>query len=79
MILQWVSLLGSLFLLSAYTLLTLKKITPDGFLFYTLNLLGCIVLGITLIFGQFNLGSFVLQVVFGFISIYGIWQNLGNR
>ncbi len=72
MMLQLVSLVGSAFILVGYILLVTKKFNTDDVRFHWMNIVGCTITALTLGLGQFNLGSFVLQVVFGSVALYAI-------
>lgn len=72
MTLQIISLFGSAFILLGYILLVTKKFNSDSVGFHWMNIIGCSITAFTLALGQFNLGSFVLQIVFGLVALYAI-------
>lgn len=65
-----VGLLGAFFYLSAYALIQLRILTVDDLIIPLLNILG----GVALIYSlswNFNLGSFISQVMWVIITIIG--------
>ena len=73
--LQWptmVGLLGMLVTLLAYFLLQAQKLHGNGLVYQLMNALGALGVAISLLFGQFNLPAFLLELVWIAISIYGI-------
>lgn len=65
-----IGLLGAFFYLSAYALIQLRILTVDDLIIPLLNILG----GVALIYSlswNFNLGSFISQVMWVIITIIG--------
>lgn len=70
-ILQLVSLLGALFALGAYWLVQTKRIEPVSYTYAGLNLFAAVLLIYAAVV-QFNVGYFVLNLVWGIIAILGM-------
>ncbi len=68
---QWIGFLGMAFVVIAYFLLQINKYTIKSLEFQLLNLIGAILLLISL-FVHFNLGSFIIEIFWIIITIYGI-------
>jgi len=71
---SWYDFIGNLgvfFLLLAYLMLQLKKLSSDHLSYSLLNGLGAIFIGISLLF-EFNLSAFVIEVFWLLISIMGV-------
>ncbi|RXJ86683.1 hypothetical protein [Arcobacter sp. CECT 8985] len=77
-IFQWIGFLGMSFVVTAYMLLQVNKCNIYSTSYQILNLTGAILLLISL-FVHFNLGSFVIEVFWIVITIYGILKNLKGK
>ncbi len=75
---QWIGFLGMAFVVIAYFLLQINKYTIKSLEFQLLNLIGAILLLISL-FVHFNLGSFIIEIFWIIITIYGIVINLRDK
>lgn len=75
---QWAGFIGMLFVVVAYLFLQMNKYTIKSLQYQLLNLVGAILLLISL-FVHFNLGSFIIEVFWIIITIYGIVVNLKNK
>jgi len=73
-IFQIIGLIGMLFVVYAYFLLQAHKVLHNSLKFQTLNLIGSILLIISLVV-HFNFGSFVIEVFWIIITIYGMLKN----
>ncbi len=73
-IFQIIGFVGMLFIVYAYFLLQTHKAEHDSLLFQILNLIGAIFLIISLLV-HFNLGSFLIEVFWIIITMYGIVKN----
>ena len=73
-IFQIIGFIGMLFVVYAYFLLQALKVEHSSLKFQTLNLIGAILLIISLLV-HFNLGSFLIEVFWIIITIYGIMKN----
>lgn len=71
---QVIGFIGMLFIIWAYFLLQIEKYTITSFSYQILNLIGAILLLISL-FVHFNLGSFIIEVFWIMITLYGIYKN----
>lgn len=75
---QWIGFFGMIFIVVAYLLLQTNKYTISSMPYQLLNLLGAILLLISL-FVHFNLGSFIIEVFWIIITIYGIIINIKRK
>ena len=66
-----IGMLGVVILLFAYFLLLFKKISGHSVFYFTLNLLGALMIMYSLIF-DWNLSAFVMEVTWSLISLLGI-------
>jgi len=72
-IFQWIGFIGTLFIAWAYFILQIGKYTTDSMSYQILNLVGAILLIISLCV-HFNFGSFAMEVFWIAITIYGIYK-----
>ncbi len=77
-IFQWIGFFGMIFLVLAYFLLQTNKYTIHSLQYQLLNLIGAILLLISL-FVHFNLGSFIIEIFWIIITIYGIFVNIKKK
>jgi predicted membrane protein len=75
---QWIGFFGMIFIVVAYLLLQTNKYTISSMPYQLLNLVGAILLLISL-FVHFNLGSFIIEVFWIIITIYGIIINIKRK
>lgn len=75
---QWIGFFGMIFIVVAYLLLQTSKYTIHSLEYQLLNLVGAILLLISL-FVHFNLGSFIIEVFWIIITIYGIITNIKRK
>jgi predicted membrane protein len=75
---QWLGFIGMIFVVIAYLFLQTNKYTIRSIQYQLLNLVGAILLLISL-FVHFNLGSFIIEVFWIIITIYGIVVNLKDK
>lgn len=75
---QLIGFIGMLFIVWAYFLLQIEKQTVTSFYYQILNLIGAILLLISL-FVHFNLGSFIIEVFWIIITLYGMYKNLRGK
>ncbi len=68
---NYVGIIGVLFVLQSYLWLQLGKWHQSTLSFSVVNLLGSIFI-ITSLYYHFNLASFIIEVVWMLISVYGI-------
>lgn len=77
-IFQIIGFIGMLFIVYAYFLLQINKVKHNSLKFQIINLVGAILLIISLCV-HFNLGSFLIEVFWIIITIYGIFKNRTNK
>jgi len=75
---QWIGFFGMIFIVMAYLLLQTNKYTINSLEYQLLNLVGAILLLISL-FVHFNLGSFIIEIFWIIITIYGISTNIKKK
>ena len=75
---QIIGFIGMVFIVYAYLLLQIKKYTITSFSYQLLNLIGAILLLISLC-EHFNLGSFIIEVFWIIITLYGMYKNLKGK
>lgn len=72
---QWIGFVGMALVIFAYLLLQINKYTIQSLQYQLLNLVGAILLLISLCV-HFNLGSFIIEVFWIIITLYGIYKNI---
>ena len=72
---QAVGFIGMIFIVWAYLILQTGKHSIDSLFYQLLNLVGAILLIISLCV-HFNLGSFLIEVFWIAITVYGIYKNI---
>ncbi len=77
-IFQIIGFIGMVFVVLAYLLLQMGKINSNSLKFQFINLIGAILLLISL-FVHFNLGSFIIEVFWIGITLYGIYKIYKER
>lgn len=70
---QILGFVGMLFVVGAYFLLQIEKIASNSLSYQIINLIGAILLLISLCF-HFNLGSFLIEIFWIFITLFGIYK-----
>ena len=75
---QWIGFFGMAFVVIAYLFLQVNKYTIKSIQYQLLNLVGAILLLISL-FVHFNLGSFIIEIFWILITIYGIIVNIKEK
>lgn len=68
-----IGLIGVLMILVTYGALTLEKIDPKGWRYSAGNGIGAVLILISLYF-SFNLASFVIEIAWLAISLFGLWK-----
>jgi len=66
-------IIGVIFILIGYLLVQSGRLLPTNIKFPLLNLIGAVLVLISLLFA-WNLPSFIIEVFWALISIYGIWR-----
>ena len=75
---QWIGFLGMIFIVIAYLFLQTNKYSINSLQYQLLNIIGAILLLISL-FVHFNLGSFIIEIFWIIITIYGIIINIKRK
>lgn len=75
---QWIGFVGMVFVVIAYLFLQTNKYTIRSIQYQLLNLSGAILLLISLCV-HFNFGSFVIEIFWIIITIYGISKNIKEK
>lgn len=75
---QWLGFIGMILIVLAYFLLQIGKCDIHSLKYQILNLLGAIALIISLMV-HFNLGSFLIEVFWIAITVYGIVKNIRTK
>ncbi|PRP61351.1 hypothetical protein C7B72_22515, partial [Bacillus halotolerans] len=68
---QLIGTVGMALVVIAYFLVVSQRVTPGSLPFSVINLIGAILLLISLCI-HFNLGSFIIEIFWILISLYGI-------
>jgi len=68
-----IGLIGVVLILVTYAALTLEKMDPKGVLYSVGNGLGAGLILISLIY-SFNLASFIIEIAWLIISLFGLWK-----
>jgi predicted membrane protein len=72
-IIDGVGMLGMVMVVLAYYLLQLERVDPKSLSYNLINLIGAILLLISLWF-HFNLASFVIEIFWIAASLIGLWK-----
>jgi len=72
-IFQWLGFAGMVFIVWAYMILQMGRHGIDSLYYQLLNLIGAVLLIISL-FVHFNLGSFLIEVFWIGITLYGLYK-----
>lgn len=75
---QWIGFVGMACIVYAYFLLHADKVLKDDRSYQWLNLIGAILLTISLLV-HFNLGSFLIEVFWIIITVYGMLKRRKER
>lgn len=74
---DFIGIIGIAFVLTCYFLVQAEKMNANSIKYQLLNMAGCILILVS-IFYSFNLPSAIIQVVWFFISLYGLMRNLSK-
>jgi len=77
-IFQWIGFAGMVFIVWAYFILQMGNHGIDSLYYQLLNLIGAILLLISLLV-HFNLGSFLIEVFWIIITLYGMLKLYKKR
>lgn len=69
---------GVVIILIAYLLLQLEKLTAQDWRYSAANAVGALLILISLLF-SFNLASFIIEIAWLLISIFGLFKALSSR
>lgn len=72
-IIDAIGLTGTFLVVLAYYLLQLERTNPKGLTYNMVNLVGAVLLLVSLCF-QFNLASFVIEIFWIGASLIGLWK-----
>ena len=75
---QIIGFIGMIFIVYAYFLLQTKSCDTKSLKFQLINLVGAILLLISLCV-HFNLGSFIIEVFWIIITLYGMYKNYKEK
>jgi len=70
---DFIGLVGVGMILFTYGALTLEKMDPKGWMYSAGNGIGAVLILVSL-FYSFNLASFVIEIAWLAISLYGLWK-----
>jgi len=70
---DFIGLIGVGLILLTYGALTLERMDPKGWPYSAGNAIGAVLIPISLIF-SFNLASFVIEIAWLVISLFGLWK-----
>ncbi len=76
---DWAGYLGVVLVLLAYFLLQERKLQGHGLVYQVMNTLGAIGVMLSLLFGNFNLAAFLMQVAWLLIGVYGMVRGAKYR
>lgn len=68
-----IGLVGVALIVLAYFLISAEKISSKSTKYHILNLVGAILILVSLVY-HWNLPSFVIEVIWISISMYGLWR-----
>ena len=71
-------IIGVVIIIASYFLLQIEKVESNSVFYLTANLIGAILIIISLLC-NWNLSSFIIEVLWALISIYGLIKNLLNK
>jgi len=69
---------GVLIIVVAYILMQIDRMDPKGFMFSLLNTIGAIFILVSLLY-DWNLASFVMEVIWLSLSLYGTIKGYKNK
>ena len=75
---DFLGLIGVVAVSIAFFLLQAQKLSAHGATYLLLNLLGAILVMVSLWY-SWNLSSFVIELIWAVVSIYGLWKLRQNK
>lgn len=76
---DWTGYAGVVLVLLAFLLLQAHKLHGNGLTYQLMNIFGALGVLLSLLFGNFNLSAFVMEVAWAAIGIYGVLRGMGLR
>jgi len=76
---DWAGYIGVALVLLAFFLLQERRLQGSGLVYQLMNVLGAIGVMLSLLFGNFNLAAFIMQVAWLLIGSYGIVRGVQRR
>jgi hypothetical protein len=76
---DWAGYLGVVLILLAFLLLQAHRLHGNGLTYQVMNILGALGVMLSLLFGNFNLSAFLLEVAWVAIGIFGVLSNWRRR
>jgi hypothetical protein len=76
---DWAGYIGVLLVLSSFLMLQAHKLHGNGLTYQLMNIVGALGVMLSLVFGNFNLAAFVMEVAWAAIGIYGVARGLRVR
>jgi hypothetical protein len=76
---DWAGYLGVVLVLLAYFLLQERKLQGHGLVYQLMNTVGAIGVMLSLLFGNFNLAAFLMQVAWLLIGFHGMVRGAKYR
>jgi len=76
---DWAGYIGVALVLLAFFLLQSRKLQGHGLVYQLMNVLGALGVLLSLLFGSFNWPSFLLELAWLAIGLYGIVRASGER
>lgn len=73
-----IGIIGVLLIVIAYILMQIDRMDPKGVLFSLLNTLGAVLILISLLF-DWNLASFIMEVIWITLSTYGVYKAIRSE
>ena len=76
---DWAGYIGVLLILLAFLLLQAQRLHGNRLTYQLMNILGAFGVMLSLLFGQFNLAAFTLEVAWIIIGVYGVVNSWRHR
>lgn len=68
----FLGLVGAIVVLIAYVRVTFRHISVHSRTYYICNLVGVVMIAASMLIGEMNWGSFLLQIFWGLVSVRGL-------
>jgi paired small multidrug resistance pump len=76
---DWAGYIGVLLVLSSFLALQAHKLHGNGLTYQLMNIFGALGVMLSLVFGNFNLAAFVMEVAWAAIGIFGVLRGMRLR